>query len=364
MPGTPRMDGRAPIGNNDAISTRLPARTPVVFPFAMHKPVLALTYDQIDRWIASLQPELAGEAFVCAIGILRGGGPLALMVSHAIGVPPAFLRYERTTRAVTWDSSIPVPSAGSKVLVCEDIAGMGNTLADCLAFLRGHGLEVKTLVAGFDDLSRIRPDYGLDARGYFVLFPWERHAYTDAYRDTWRRTRAGTQGAIGEDHEFAVYAIDLDGILLPDVAPERYEADLAAALAERDALMPFERLPAIDFVRAKAIVTGRPDMDRTRTAAWLARHGFDGPRLVMRDPARHGDRPHEVAAHKAQAAVALSCTHFVESDPVQALYIAQLAPLLRVVWWNAADGAGKLVSAHRWDTLAAEAKQLRTLPAS
>jgi hypoxanthine phosphoribosyltransferase len=320
----------------------------------MQKPVLALTYDQIDHWVASLQPDLAGEGFVCAVGILRGGGPLALMVSHAIGVPAAFLRYERASRAVTWDSSIPIPPEGSKVLICEDIAGAGNTLDDCIAFLRSRGLTVKTLVAAFDDLSRIRPDYGVDARGYFVLFPWERHAYTDAYRDAWRTTRAGTRGAIGEDHEFAVYAIDLDGILLPDVAPARYEADLAAALAERDVLTPFERLPDIDLARAKAIVTGRPEMDRARTEGWLARHGFDRPRLVMRDPARHGDAPHQVAAYKAQAALALACTHFLESDPVQALHIARFAPLLRVVWWDAASGAGQLVSSHGWGVGAVE----------
>ncbi|HTH76487.1 MAG TPA: phosphoribosyltransferase family protein [Trinickia sp.] len=324
----------------------------------MQKPILALTYDQIDQWIASLQPDLAGEGFACAVGILRGGGPLALMVSHAVGVPAAFLRYERATRAVAWDSSIPIPPPGSKVLVCEDIAGAGNTLDDCIAFLHAHGLEVKTLVAGFDDLSRLHPDYGLDARGYFVLFPWERHAYTDAYRDAWRRTRAGTHGLIGEDHEFAVYAIDLDGILLPDVPPSHYEADLEAALAERDALVPFERLPGIDLERAKAIVTGRPEMDRSRTADWLVRHGFDRPQLVMRDPSRHGDRPHEVASYKAQAALSLACTHFVESDPVQAIHIAQMAPLLRVIWWNAADGAGQLVSSHRWSIGAAESAHL------
>lgn len=321
----------------------------------MHKPIRPLTYDQIDRWIASLQPDLSRERFACAIGILRGGGPLALMVSHAVGVPAAFLRYERATRSVTWDSSIPMPLAGSTVLLCEDIAGAGNTLDDCIAFLRDRGLTVKTLVGAFDDLSRIRPDYGLDARGSFVLFPWERHAHTDAYREAWQRTRAGTRGRIGDDHEFVVYAIDLDGILLPDVPPAHYEADLAAALAERDALLPFERLPDVGVEHAKAIVTGRPEMDRARTAAWLARHGFDRPALVMRDPSRYPDRPREVAAHKAHAALALSCTHFIESDPVQALHIAELAPLLRVIWWNAADCTGKLVSAHQWTTTIIEA---------
>lgn len=314
----------------------------------MDKPVLPLTYEQIDRWIASLQPELAHEGFACAVGILRGGAWPATLVSHATGVAPAFLRYERATRTVTWDSSIPLPPRGSKVLVCEDIAGMGHTLADCIDYLREHGLVVKTLTVVFDDLSRLRPDYGMDCRGYFPLLPWERHAHTDGYRDRWRLTRAGTLGPIGEDHEFAAYAIDLDGVLLADVPAHRYDADLQAALVERDALLPFEQLPQIDFARTKAIVTGRPEMDRTRTAGWLARHGYDALRLVMRDPSKYGDRPEQVAAHKAEAAIELACTHFVESDPVQAIFIAQRAPLLRVIWWDAARCTATLIGSHDW----------------
>lgn len=319
----------------------------------MEKPVLPLTYDQIDHWIASLAPELAREHFACAVGILRGGVLPAALVSHAVGVPAAFVRYERATRTVTWDSSIPIPARGSTVLLCEDIAGAGHTLADCVAFLREHGLVVKTMTVAFDDLSRMRPDYGLDGRGYFPLFPWERHAHTERYRARWRETKAGTLAAIGEDHEFAVYAIDLDGILLPDVPPHCYEADLEAALSERDELAPYAQVPFIDWHRTKAIVTGRPEMDRARTERWLGRHGYDRLQLVMRDPATHTDTPEQVAAHKAQAAVHLACTHFIESDPVQAIFIARHAPLVRVVWWDAARQAGTLIASHQWQVTGA-----------
>ena len=137
----------------------------------MNKPVLPLTYEQLDHWIESLQPALLAERFTMAIGILRGGAPLALMVSHAAGTPVAFLRYDRQSRTVAWDSTLPIPPAGSKVLLCEDIAGRGFTLTDCIAFLQQHGLDVKTLTAAVDDLSRMQPDYAIDARGYFALFP-------------------------------------------------------------------------------------------------------------------------------------------------------------------------------------------------
>jgi hypoxanthine phosphoribosyltransferase len=314
----------------------------------MNKPVLAVTYEQLDQWIASLQPELMRECFTCTVGILRGGAALALMVSHATGVACAFVRYDRATRAVTWDSSIPIPPAGSKILICEDIAGHGHTLADVIAFLKSYGLIVKTMTAGFDDSSRIRPDYTIDGRGYFLLFPWERHSYTDDYRAAWQRTDAGRHGRLADDHEFTAYAIDLDGILAPDIPRERYEADLHATLRERDNLAPHRDLPPLDVRAAKAIITGRPEIDRARTSAWLRKYAFDKPLLLMRDPATHDDTAEQVAVYKAQAAVQLACTHFIESDQRQAILIARHAPLLRVVWWDALTKEGKLISANPW----------------
>jgi hypoxanthine phosphoribosyltransferase len=314
----------------------------------MEKPLLAITYERLDQWVHSLQSALAGEGFQCALGVLRGGGTLALMVSHTVGIPVAFLRYERATRAVTWDSSLPVPPAGAKVLVCEDLAGAGDTLVDCVEFLRARGLVVKTLTAGFDDLSRIHPDYGIDGRGYFLIFPWERHAYTDGYRERWTCTAAGRRGDIGEDHEFQAMGIDLDGILLPDLPPDRYNANLECALHERDELLPFITLPPFDISQIKGVVTGRPETDRIRTETWLMTHGFGSFPLVMRNPDICDDSASCVAAYKAQAALRLGCTHFVESDPIQAIEIAQNAPLLHVIWWNTAAGEGRLVTSDDW----------------
>lgn len=256
----------------------------------MNKSVLSITYEHIDRWIESIQPNLLQEEFACIVGILRGGGPVALMTSHATGVPVAFLRYDRKVRRVSWDSSIPLPTAGSKVLLCEDIAGVGNTLSDCHEYLRDRGLTVRILTVGFDDKSAIHPDYG---------------------------------------------------ILLPDIDAQYYEANLEEALLKRDALAPYSGLPARQ--RVKAIITGRPEMDRGRTLNWLSEHGFEGIELIMRDPSLHDDSPNHVAQHKAQAALDLTCTHFVESDAIQAMLIAAAAPLLRVIWWDATEQKAHLV---------------------
>ena len=314
----------------------------------MKKPVLPLTYEQLDHWIESLQPALLEERFAAAVGILRGGAPLALMASHAIGVPVAFLSYDRRARHVTWDSAQPLPPAGSKVLLCEDIAGRGFTLVDCIAFLEQHGLIVKTLTAAFDEISRIRPDFANDATGFFALFPWERQAYTDDYRDDWLKVESGSAEKMADDHEYATYAIDLDGILLPDVPLSRYDEDLAAALNERDALLPYEVLPDVDLQKVRAVITGRPYADLARTRAWLERHGFGHLELVMRTPDAHDETSEGAAAHKAAAALSCGVTHFIESDPVQALLIAKLAPLLRVIWWDALKHTGTLISASAW----------------
>jgi hypoxanthine phosphoribosyltransferase len=308
------------------------------------KPVLSITYEQIDRWIASIQSTLIQESFVCIVGILRGGGPLALMASHATGVPVAFVRYDRATRRAVWDSSIPIPTHGSKILLCEDIAGAGNTLSDCLEYLQGLELEIKTLTAGFDDLSLLHPDYGIDGRGYHLLFPWERQSYTKSYRTHWLQTEGGRTGSMDDDHQYNTYAIDLDGILLPDIERNCYEADLEKALGIRDSLSPFDNLPAQK--RIKVIVTGRPEMDRGRTKSWLRKHGFGDVELVMRNTTEFGDSPSQVAAHKAAATLRLACTHFVESDPVQAVLVATAAPLLRVIWWDAKAGKAKLIGAN------------------
>ncbi|WP_434698126.1 phosphoribosyltransferase family protein [Pseudomonas sp. D1-1] len=319
----------------------------------MNKPVLPVTYEQMDRWVASIQPVLLEERFSSIIGILRGGAPLALMVSHATGVETAFLRYYRADQSVIWDSSVPLPPSGSKVLLCEDIAGAGHTLKDCVAFLQQRGLIVRIFTVGFDDLSGIRPDYGLDGQGYFLQFPWERQTVTRAYRDRWNATGGGRAGTMAHDHDYDVYAVDLDGILLPDIPLQRYAADLTAALDERDRLDPFNQLPPLG--RVKAIITGRPEMDRARTQAWLRQHGHGAIQLIMRDIHSCSDSPDQVALYKARASVQLGCTHFIESDPTQAIMIAHQAPLLRMIWWDAECSQGRLIGAAGWKQSAPEA---------
>ncbi len=52
-----------------------------------------------------------------------------------------------------------------------------------------------------------------------------------------------------------------------------------------------------------------------------------------------------VARYKAEAATRWGCTHFIESEPEQAIRIAAHAPHLVVSWWSPAEARHWIVGA-------------------
>src|SRR5690606_6945162 len=159
--------------------------------------------------------------------------------------------------------------------------------------------------------------------GTRAWFPWEQTSITAAFGQT------GNQ-PVRPEHEYASWAIDLDGILLMDLPEHLYAQALHDTLAQRDQLLPNKTLPGLDLADI-TIITGRPEQDRARTQAWLAHHGFHGA-LIMRDETRYSAE--QTAMHKAQAILARCHTHFLESDAAQALEIARQTRVARVIWWN------------------------------
>ncbi|MDX3894247.1 phosphoribosyltransferase [Pusillimonas sp.] len=261
--------------------------------------------------------------FDAVVAIARGGLAPGVMVSTALSLPLHALSYDRATRRVSWFTQ-QTPAAGARMLLVEDIAGRGTTLSDSVDFLRRHGFQPKIFTLAWDDQSRVVPDFGFQIpAGCRAWFPWERESITDAF---------GATGNLPDrpEHDYASWAMDLDGILLPDIPEEHYLHDLEAALLRRDALEPHATLPNRDL-RSLPIVTGRPEQDRARTQAWLDRHGFSG-RLIMRDESRYTAA--QTARHKAQAIIEQRYTHFIESDAIQALEIASQVKVARVLWWN------------------------------
>jgi hypothetical protein len=146
----------------------------------------------------------------------------------------------------------------------------------------------------------------------------------------------------------AIYGIDLDGILVADVPSAHYQSDLASALDARDSLSPLSPLPHFDPQRA-IIITGRPEHDRPRSEAWLAKHGFGHHKLLMRDPRLHEMTWAATARYKAEAALREGCTIFIESELPQAVEISLQAPGLRVIWWNIDSRRATVINASPWD---------------
>jgi hypothetical protein len=302
----------------------------------MTRTALAFDYstvaDSIDQWV----PEWRQLGFSGVVAVARGGLIAGVMAATALSLPLYALQYRRSSRAVSWFSRA-TPAPGDRLLLIDDIAGSGSTLIDCRDFLAADfAVELCALVS--DDLSRIAPRWSVRLPdGRRAWFPWEREAITAAFAQTDNQPSA-------PEYRYASWAIDLDGVLLPDLPDEHYANDLSATLARRDTLAPGNPLPPLDLARV-TIITGRPEMDRQRTRAWLDRHGFKGP-LVMRDTQRFAVEL--TAEYKAFELHAGGHTHFLESCPRQAIRIARSAPVAKVYWW-VGDGSAYLVRASQAD---------------
>lgn len=284
---------------------------------------LAYDYSRMEAIVAEFVPQWRQLGFDAIVAIARGGLFPGLVASTELSLPLHALSYARASRAVTWYTASR-PEKPSRLLLVEDIAGRGTTLWDSREFLLGLGHDVTVFALAYDSESRIKPDFGTEVpAGFRAWFPWERTSISPAFEATGNRPDR-------PEHEYASWAIDLDGVLLMDLPEHCYAQALHETLAERDLLLPSDVLPSLDL-GSITIITGRPEQDRVRTQAWLDQHGFHGP-LVMRDETRHtaGQTP----AHKAQAILARCHTHFIESDPLQALEIARRTRLTRVIWWN------------------------------
>ncbi|NYT86503.1 hypothetical protein [Pollutimonas harenae] len=280
-------------------------------------------YSRVEIAIAEYLPQWRSLQFDAVVAIARGGMVPGLMASMGLSLPLYALSYSRADRCVSWYTN-QKPGAPSRILLVEDIAGRGTTLSDSLAFLQQLGHDTKVFTLAYDTDSRIRPDYGQEIpAGMRAWFPWEQASISAAFDQT------GNQPAKPE-HEYASWAIDLDGILLMDLPEHLYAQALQDTLAQRDLLLPNKTLPGLSLTDI-TIITGRPEQDRERTQAWLSRHGFHGP-LIMRNESLYSAE--QTAAHKAQAILARCHTHFLESDAGQALEIARQTRVARVIWWS------------------------------
>ncbi|HEY6431288.1 MAG TPA: phosphoribosyltransferase, partial [Acetobacteraceae bacterium] len=268
-------------------------------------------------------------------GIARGGLVPASMAAGLLALPLAMLTCDRRTRVAEW---LGPPPDGRRVLLIDDCCATGETMAAALTVLRDEGRETLTLTLVHDpETTAFVPDLSHPMRELF-RFPWERGEATPA-----ARALRATGAAADRRTEAPFVGLDLDGVFVPDIPRAEYTADVVAALAQRHVLEPFATVPM--FVPQRAVViTGRYHGDRERTIEWVRRWLHTDLPVECRPPGLADDIA-SVTRYKAETAARWGCTHFIESDPEQAIRIAAAAPHLLVSWWSAADERSWLIGA-------------------
>jgi hypoxanthine phosphoribosyltransferase len=276
------------------------------------------SYHDVENIALHHRREVMACRYDAIVGLARGGLYLATMLSQMTDIPHAVAYYDRATDA-TQVHGLP-PRSPVRALLVEDVAGKGYTLERVKETLERRGGTVDIMTVCWDAQSRLAPDYygARLAPGERYLFPWERSLLAPTSPD-----RVGNSDLAGW-----LTAFDLDGIFVADIPEARYREDLPAALAERDRLPP---LPPHPYWRnGGIIISGRLEIDRGRTTAWLERHGIAPSRLLLK-PSLDIPTPE----FKRRALVELSVTEYVESDRSQAEDIARLPHV--VVWHYDSD---------------------------
>jgi hypoxanthine phosphoribosyltransferase len=294
-----------------------------------------ISYDQVERMVGSMLGDVVAWRPDAVVAVVRGGLVPGTMASCMLALPLFMVGWNRTTEVTDW---IGPPPDANRLLLVDDCCATGRTMESVRAALLVQGYKVTTLTVVHDpETTRYVPDYSHPMKEFF-RFPWERGESTPAAR----RLRA-TGAAADRSTELPFFGLDLDGVFLPDIPRHHYDADLAEALSRRHALPPCPVLPPFPRDRA-VVITGRPEVDRALTQSWLARCGFQDLALECR-PNDVPDDVISVTCYKAATATRWGCTHFVESDPEQAIRIAAAAPHLMIVWWSAEESRAWMIGA-------------------
>jgi hypoxanthine phosphoribosyltransferase len=141
-----------------------------------------VTWSQYGEMVTKLADAVAasGERFDLAIGIARGGMPVAMVVADRLGIKVDFLNVksytdigERTKPKIL--STITEEIKDKRVLVIDDLVDGGATMESITEYLRAQNPKsLKTAVLFTKPWSTFTPDYSLRVVDNWVVFPYER----------------------------------------------------------------------------------------------------------------------------------------------------------------------------------------------
>ena len=170
-------------------------------------PIYFYSYDEIETFCLSQREQLAKENAGLILGILRGGGIPALMLSQMLGIPEDCIYYDRReARAEIKNKDVldlidSCIKEGKKILLIDDIAGVGYTLLTCyeylLSFTKDQSL-IKIMTLVHHENSRTKPDYFKDCSAVRAVLPWERYVTSRPCMDDF----ASTEEALIDDQRY------------------------------------------------------------------------------------------------------------------------------------------------------------------
>jgi hypothetical protein len=142
-----------------------------------------LTWEAFGTASRELAQQVLDDGFVpdVVVAVARGGLIPGGAVAYALGTKGVgTLNVEfYTDIGQTLDDPRVLPPLmdtagleGSRVLVVDDVADSGRTLALVLELLTGHGADVRSAVLYTKPRSIVRPEYSWRETSLWITFPW------------------------------------------------------------------------------------------------------------------------------------------------------------------------------------------------
>jgi len=148
--------------------------------------LLVIDWAAAGQLVAGLVDDIRASRFEpdVVVGIARGGLPLAVALSHQLGVADfRVLAMRRNSSDSRYSERGPVrldclspdkALAGRRILLADDIVGDGGTLAAAVNLLTAAGLaELRTAALVRNVHATVRPDYEGVTADDWTVFPWE-----------------------------------------------------------------------------------------------------------------------------------------------------------------------------------------------